>query len=670
MQTFSISASSSGIYCKLVVAETSQSIDNNSTSLSWKFYMWNTSDSWYSYSNKNVIQIKINDAYVYNKSDYGTISLQNGQTESDAVLMCSGSTSVTHNSDGSKNVALNFYAAQNWQSPPLYSWSSSKTVTLTSIARASTITSVTDSVEVNGTNQVTVKWSAASSSFYHRVKFSIGTYSSTTSAGAIAKTATSYSWTIPTTVLSQIPDANSGTMTVYLYTYSDSECSSSVGSYTSETFTITVPSTATPSNTLTTTMTNTKSIIDDWGIYVKGYCKATLDCSASAKYGASIKSYYFSGGGFTKTNTTSDTSSSYTTGVINTSGSVQFSCKVTDSRGKTTTKTSSVYTLLAYSKPAISSFTVTRNKSTTTHINVRIVYTFTSLNNNNAATVTLKYQQKGASTWNTYTGTLTNNTTTTITSLTFKDDSSYNFQLVVTDSLENSATASASCSTAEVFMDWGLNGKSLAIGKMTELDNFIDFGWSPIFRKACYMDNYSDNEKNFYFHNDAYRQGKTYETDGLYPHACKLYGGNGESTTAIGLYDTANTRAVWRYNDVTNKIDSDATLANTSLSITYDTTNTSAVTGNAKIIQFLGIAIMKARFTANEIAAATTTILGTIDSAYAPTTFASSLSVYVDSSAVTANCAAHITSAGEIKFHSTSAVAAGKYIYISGVWFY
>lgn len=669
MQSFSISASSSGIYCKLVVTETAQSVANNSTTLSWKFYMWNTSSNWYSYSSKNVIQIQINGTYVYNTSDYGTISLQNGQTESSATLMCSGNTSITHTSDGSKSIALNFYAAQNWQSPPLYLWSNSKTVTLTSIARASSITSVADTTLDNTTDIV---WTPSATSFYYKVKLSIGNWSWTSSA-IYPNTTSSYTYTtsaISLDVANEIPNASTGKMTAYLYTYSSSACTTQIGSTASKTFTVTVPSTAVPTGTLTATMTNTKSIIDEWGIYVKGYCKAILACTASAQYGASIKSYYFSGGGYTKTNTTSDTSSSYTTGVINTSGSVQFSCKITDTRSKTTTKTSPTYTLVAYSKPAISSFTVTRNKINTTNINVRLVYTFTSLSDNNSATATLKYQKKGDTTWSTYSGTLSNNTTTTITDLIFANESGYNFQLVVTDLLDNSATASTNCSTAEVFMDWGINGKSLAIGKMTELDNFVDFGWSPLFRKSCYMDNYSDSEKNFYFYNDAYRQGKTYETDGLYPHACKLYGGNGESTTAIGLYDTANARAVWRYNDVTNKIDSGATLVNTSLDITSNTTSTSAITNSSKIIPFLGVAVMKARFTTNDLEAATTVVLGTIDATYAPITFASSLSVYVDSSTVASNCAAHITSAGEIKFHSSSSVVAGKYIYVSGVWFY
>lgn len=64
------------------------------------------------------------------------------------------------------------------------------------------------------------------------------------------------------------------------------------------------------------------------------------------------------------------------------------------------------------------------------------------------------------------------------------------------------------------------------------------------------MNTYDDGEKNIYFRNNAAREGKTYETDGVRPHDCKLYGGNAASTTAIGWYDLQNNIGVAVYDDV------------------------------------------------------------------------------------------------------------------------
>ena len=68
-------------------------------------------------------------------------------------------------------------------------------------------------------------------------------------------------------------------------------------------------------------------------------------------------------------------------------------------------------------------------------------------------------------------GEIDKNVDTTLT-VEFDETSSYNFRLVVTDALESSAQEEAFVSTMDVLMDFRAGGKGLAIGKISESDNF------------------------------------------------------------------------------------------------------------------------------------------------------------------------------------------------------
>jgi hypothetical protein len=115
----------------------------------------------------------------------------------------------------------------------------SKTLSLTTIPRASTITSAS---AVTLGSRCKIIWTPASASFYYKVKFAIGSWSFTTVAFKPGVTS-SYTYTgypIPMDVASNFPNATSGTMTATLYTYSDSG-TTQVGSASSASFTVTLP---------------------------------------------------------------------------------------------------------------------------------------------------------------------------------------------------------------------------------------------------------------------------------------------------------------------------------------------------------------------------------------------------------------------------------------------
>ena len=62
----------------------------------------------------------------------------------------------------------------------------------------------------------------------------------------------------------------------------------------------------------------------------------------------------------------------------------------------------------------------------------------------------------------------------------------------------------------------------------------------------------TNNEREIDFQNEAWYSSKTYDADGVRPHGCRIYGGNGSSPVALGFWDSLNGRPIFRYDDVNN----------------------------------------------------------------------------------------------------------------------
>ena len=388
---------------------------------------------------------------------------------------------VNHNSDGTGTATIywKWGVRSNWGG--YYEPSSSFTITLPTIPRASSITTATDKTLGNACS---IKWTPASSSFTYKLKFKLGDWEETT--GTISpKTTSAYTYTdyvLPLEVADELPKATSGTMTAYLYTYSGS---TQIGSTASKTFTVKVPDSIKPSiSSVSATLVNTNSVINGWGIAVAGYTKVKVSASASGSYSSTISSFTISGGYSTTQN---GTSLAYTGGVISSSGSKTFTVVAKDSRSRSSkAKSATAITFYAYSKPTVSSFTVARSSSNAKKVVVKANWTFSSVNNKNAATATLYYKKSSNTSWTTY-GTITKNTNVTLTN-DFEETSSYNFKVVVTDSLSNSAQEEGFISTIEVTMDFRAGGKGLGIGKIAETDN-LEIAFDTIFMGNVYIQN-------------------------------------------------------------------------------------------------------------------------------------------------------------------------------------
>ena len=254
---------------------------------------------------------------------------------------------VTHDSDGSKKVNIYWKWGVNSSWGGFENPSGSFAVTLTTIPRASEITSAAD---VTLGNACSIKWTPKAASFRYKLKFSLGGWSYTT--GAIHPNKTSaYTYTgypIPLDVAEKIPGDPSGTMTVMLYTYSDTAATKPVGTADSDTFKVTVPNNSATQPAVSMSLAPVGSLPDAFaGLYIQGKTKVKATLSATGKYGATIEEYSMEVDGATY-----GSDDSYTSVELSNYGSVKVYGYAEDSRGYTG-KTSKEITVIAYSKPKI-----------------------------------------------------------------------------------------------------------------------------------------------------------------------------------------------------------------------------------------------------------------------------------------------------------------------------
>lgn len=120
---------------------------------------------------------------------------------------------VYHNGDGTKAATISADLTGSGGYSPSYLSISERKFELTRIARAS-------SVSVSGTAVVgrdfVISINRASSSYTHKLRYVFGSEAKDIATGV----GTSHTWTVPSSLLTQIPNSNSGRGTIYCETYS------------------------------------------------------------------------------------------------------------------------------------------------------------------------------------------------------------------------------------------------------------------------------------------------------------------------------------------------------------------------------------------------------------------------------------------------------------------
>ena len=439
----------------------SQSIENNTSTISWKLVGAGSSG----YVVVSEVKVVINGAQVYYRDTSNTVNCYQG------TVVASGTVTIAHNTDGSKSFSASVGAG-------IYQWAincnGSGSWALTTIPRASSLSLSASSVNVG--SSITANISRASSSFTHAVEF----YINSTYYQKYTGVATSQSYTIPTSWYAAMPSSTSCTAYCRITTYSGS---TQIGSQVTKSFTVAVPSSIVPT---VGTITLDPVDINSKNILVQGKNKFTLSVSGcSAGTGSSIKSYTFSGNGLS---TTTTTSTSVSGGPISNSGKLSYTVTVTDNRGRVASKTISYdngNTLCysyAYSTPYFSSFNAYRSDSSGTADNngayIKCSYNlgFSSVNSTNDVTVKIMYKKSSAPSYSSVTS-LTNSTSTSGSQIlsSIALDSTYAVYATITDNY----SGSSSSQTITIFgasrvLNITSDGTGVAFGKMAESTKLLE----------------------------------------------------------------------------------------------------------------------------------------------------------------------------------------------------
>ena len=402
-----------------------------------------------------------------------TASLSGNQTKT----LYTKTVTISHASDGSKTCSFACTAGINVTLSGTYygDVTASGSGVFNTIARASSISSVTSSVAINGTNEVAVNISRKSSAFTHTVVFSFGSYTKTTTG---VDTSTSYA--IPLSWMNAIPNATSGTAKVTVTTYSGS---TKIGSAVSKNFTVTVPATVVPTFS-SVAVADTTTYQGTFGNMIQGKSKPKFTITAAGAYSSTITAYKTVFEGKTYTGATP------TAGVITKSGSASASITITDSRGRTATTTKS-WTVVAYAAPKIISFQGFRcladgtENYEGTYLSASVNFSISAVNDKNAKSYTLEYKPSSSTTWvSLSSGSVYSLNSTIISASGFMSlDSSYDIRLSITDSFVT-VTSTIEIPTAFTLLDFNASGRGIAFGKVSELKEGIEFALPTAFSHA------------------------------------------------------------------------------------------------------------------------------------------------------------------------------------------
>ena len=357
-------------------------------------------------------------------------------------------------------------------------------VTSTSIPEASSISLSVPSVNVG--NSIVVNISRTNSNFTHTVEFYIDSYY----YQKYTDVDTAQALIVPDIWYTAMPSSTSCTAYCRVTTY---DGGTQIGNPVVKAFTVTVPSDVVPSvGTITfdpADITTTDGVSRN--VLVKDKNRLTISVSGcSAGTGSSIQSYTFSGVGISSTTTNTSVTS---TGVISTSGTLTYTVKVTDTRGRTASKTAQIVCHDYYS-PSFASFKAYRANangvadSAGTYVKCDYVVSYAGVNNTNTVKVDILCGADGhAYRIEASGGTALFNVG--------NNDITYRVDAKITDIYGGSSEyVTINVPAASRVFNITKDGTGVAIGKMAESNNLFDCRW-PIT---------SDDPQNS-MHNLSYR---------------------------------------------------------------------------------------------------------------------------------------------------------------------
>lgn len=250
---------------------------------------------------------------------------------------------VYHNGDGSKTATISADLTGSGGYSPSYLSMSERKFELTRIARAS-------SVSVSGTavvgREFVISINRASSSYTHKLRYVFGSEAKDIATGV----GTSHTWTVPSSLLTQIPNSNSGRGTIYCETYSGS---TSIGE-TSVAFTVEVAEGGARPTLADITLTEGNSLVAQ-KLSGNNYLQTLSDIAvtfvgAKGVDGSTVTGYYAE----IVDRKQSTNQNGGRLGPMEFKGSATIRAKVIDSRGRASEYVEKTINVIEYFTPALS----------------------------------------------------------------------------------------------------------------------------------------------------------------------------------------------------------------------------------------------------------------------------------------------------------------------------
>lgn len=434
----------------------SQSIANNTTTIYWQLKGSGSNTGWVESGN---FQVKIDNSVVYSSST--RIRLYNN------TLVAEGTYTFTHDNNGNKSfsayiqagiyaIAVNVSANGSWALPQ--------------IARLAVIDSFDKGTDI--AQQMTIKYTPKATGFYYKLRLSIPNVIAITTINLGNKSASqqTYNYTFTSSQLNTIYSKWSGSsetiqIGAVIETYQDSGYATKLGESSEFIRNMSLPASIKPTISAVSLSDGT-SAYTDIGAYVQNVSKLKYTITASGIYGSTITNYTITASGTTYANSSSNTG---TTNVIGQSGNLTITITVKDSRNRTASTTRTI-SVLAYTKPQITKFVVSRNASDPAQIISQMQGSITSLNNKNTHTFTLAYANHGSTSFTTIQSwnALTLNTSNTKT---LTEDGEYDFRLTATDRY-GSVTKLIPVTQAFKLINFKSDGKGIAFGGFSTNNGF------------------------------------------------------------------------------------------------------------------------------------------------------------------------------------------------------
>nr|DAJ35264.1 MAG TPA: protein of unknown function DUF859 [Caudoviricetes sp.] len=381
------SNSSGSLYLNVYVDQGSQSITANTSTVNWRMTVSRTG-AYYTHNHQgdSTLSLNLDGRNVH-------YSYPTWETSGEEYTLASGSSTISHNADGTKTLPISCTFNPNNGLHGTITVSAS--LSLTTIPRSS---SVIVSAGVIGSS-VTITINRQSPSFKHTVR-----YSWAGKSGTIATNVdTSATWIIPVDFANDIPNSASGTGTIFVDTYSGN---TKTGTQ-STTFTASVPANVKPTFTgvsLSDLNGAAQNLIPSGNTFIQVISNIKVAFNgAVGSYGSSITGYYAEIVG--KNQSTSSNGGSL--GIMNYHGTIKIRASVSDSRGRWSDTREVSVTVLEYFAPALS-FSIARTGSTSSTLtvtrNAKIAPLAVSGSQKNTMTLTFKVVRLGTTNFQVDTG--------------------------------------------------------------------------------------------------------------------------------------------------------------------------------------------------------------------------------------------------------------------------